>query len=358
MRQRPEPGRLPPAPRILHAPADVGGNAYGLSRAERELGLHSDVAVLVAGPYGYGADIRMELDGRRGWRTLGPRIRLLVRAMRSYDLIHFNFGQSFLPIWAYGHVLSELPLLKRTGKTILVTFQGCDVRPQACCFCTKEVCRAGDRYRMPNAALFLRYADRCFHLNPDLGRWLPESRFVPYANVDPRALAPAVRPVPAGRDELVVAHAPTDREVKGTEHVLTAIERLREEGVAVRLDLIEGAPRDQVLTRLRTADVVVDQLLLGWYGGFAVEAMALAKPVLCHIREETPADNPFGEELPIVRATPDTLAVRLRELAVDDQRRAQLGAASRRFVELHHDPRQVVREMLAGLLDEEALAGC
>ena len=30
---------------ILHAPADVGGNAYGLSRAERELGLVSDVAV-------------------------------------------------------------------------------------------------------------------------------------------------------------------------------------------------------------------------------------------------------------------------------------------------------------------------
>ena len=35
---------------ILHAPADVGGNAYGLSRAERELGLDSDVAVFSPGP--------------------------------------------------------------------------------------------------------------------------------------------------------------------------------------------------------------------------------------------------------------------------------------------------------------------
>lgn len=52
-------------PRILHAPTEVGGQAFGLLRAERELGLHSDVAVLAAGLYGYGADIRIELDGTR-----------------------------------------------------------------------------------------------------------------------------------------------------------------------------------------------------------------------------------------------------------------------------------------------------
>jgi glycosyltransferase involved in cell wall biosynthesis len=335
--------------RILHAPADVGGHAFGLSRAEREIGFLSDVVVLTAGPFGYGADLRLDLSGKTKWQALAARAGLLVRAMRAYDIIHFNFGQSFIPMRLRGHVLNELPLIKRAGKTILVTFQGCDVRPQECCFCSQEHCRAETPYRAPNAARFLRYADRCFHLNPDLGRWLPGSRFLPYASVDPLLLTPDEWR-PAG-EEVVVVHAPSNRDVKGTRYVLAAIERLRSEGVAIRLDLIEDVPRTEVLRRLRGADIVVDQLLIGWYGGFAVEAMALGKPVLCYIRDEHPTDNPFGAELPIVRATADTVLERVRELAADPEARKRIGVASRAFVELRHDPRAIARQVLGGLVE-------
>src|ERR1035441_5822398 len=127
----------PQGPRILHAPFDVGGQAFGLSRAERELGLKSDVAVLAAGPFGYGADFRVDAGGRLPARAL-RHLRLLVLAMRSYDVIHFNFGHTFLSVWRCGHVLDELPLLRRAGKTILATFQGCDVRPPEYCYCRRE----------------------------------------------------------------------------------------------------------------------------------------------------------------------------------------------------------------------------
>jgi glycosyltransferase involved in cell wall biosynthesis len=341
------PAQMKHPPRILHAPADVGGNAYGLSRAERALGLRSDVAVLSPGPFGYRADIRLELHGTRKWRRMAARAGLLARALASYDIIHFNFGQSLVPLWARGHVLNELPLIKRAGKTIFVTFQGCDVRPQSCCFCDQAHCRAENPYRAANAARFLRYADRCFHLNPDLARWLPGSRFLPYTNVDPQELTPSPPPV---RDETVVAHAPTNRDVKGTSHVIAAVEQLRAEGWAVRLDLIEGVSNTEVMRRLRDADVVIDQLLIGWYGGFAVEGMALAKPVLCHIREQTPEDNPFGDRLPIVRVTPATLGAQLRELASDREHRLRIGQASRAFVEHHHDPRAIAVKALEGIV--------
>jgi len=338
--------------RILHAPADVGGNAYGLSRAERRLGLHSDVAVVAAGPYGYEADIRFDLDGAPRWRRLAARASLVRAALSSYDVIHFNFGQPLIPLWLHGHVLNELPLLKRAGKTLLVTFQGCDVRPVECCFCTYEHCRRENRYRAPNAARFLRYADRVFHLNPDLRKWLPGSSFLPYAHVDLRLLVPDQTSPADGEDkrEIVVAHAPTSRDVKGTAHVLGAIEQLRSEGVAVSLDLIENVPHGEVLRRLRNADLVVDQLLIGWYGGIAVEAMALGKPVLCYVREDSPADNPFGAELPVVRVSPATLAPELRMLVSEPERVSSLGRASRAFVERHHDPDSIVRQVLSGLV--------
>lgn len=341
-------GRSGAGVRILHAPADVGGHAAGLARAERALGLHSDVAVFAAGPYGYEADLSFDLEGRPLWRRLGTRTAFLARAVRRYDVIHFNFGQSLLAWRVAGRVLNELPLLKGAGVTILVTFQGCDVRPQARCHCTQAHCRAEDPYRAPNAARFLRYADRSFHLNPDLREWLPGSRFLPYAALDVRAVTPRAPPAP--REVVRVAHAPSNREVKGTSHVIAAVEQLRADGLAVELDLIEAVPRQVVLDRVAHADVVVDQLLIGWYGGFAVEAMALAKPVLCHIREDAPQDNPFGSELPIVRATPQTLGERLRTLVLDAGLRQRLGAEGRRFAERRHDPLAIAREVLAGVV--------
>ncbi len=335
-------------PRILHAPTDIGGNAFTLSRAERELGLQSDVAVIRSGGRGYETDIRLDLKGNTIVRQLAARVLLLRRALREYDIVHFNFGQTLFAARMFGHVINELPLYRRAGKTILVTFQGCDVRPWACCFCRLEHCRSENAYRIPNAARFVRYADRCFHLNPDLRRWLPGSRFLPYSSVDPRVLTPP-NSMPA-REEVLVAHAPTNRDYKGTRHVFDAIDRLQSEGVPVRLDLIESVPHAEAMPRLRAADIVVDQLMIGWYGGLAVEAMAMGKPVLCHIMEEDPEDNPFGAELPIVRATAGTLAARLRELIADPAARLRIGAAGRAFVERRHDPRTVAREVLAGLV--------
>jgi glycosyltransferase involved in cell wall biosynthesis len=273
------------------------------------------------------------------------RGRFLREAVGRYDVFHFNFGQTLLQVRRLGRVVDELPLLRRLGKTVIVTYQGCDVRPFERCFCRQATCAAEAPYRQPAADRALRYADRVCYLNPDLGQWLPGARFVPYSNVDVHAIAPA--PAPPDREEIVVVHAPTNRAVKGSRHVVEAIDTLRAEGVRVRLELLEDMSHGEVRERTAQADLVVDQLLIGWYGGYAVEAMALGKPVLCAIDEAT---NPFGADLPIVHATPVTLAERVRELVGDAERRRALGAASRRFAETVHDPRAVARAVLEGLV--------
>jgi glycosyltransferase involved in cell wall biosynthesis len=333
--------------RILHTPADVGGNAFALSRAERELGYHSDVAVFAAGPFGYDADIRFDLEDMPVWRRFALRARFLRRALRDYDMFHYNFGQSLMSLAVSGHVLNELRFVQRAGKLIVVTYQGCDVRPQAACNCTSETCAREDPMRGPRATSFLQVADRVFYLNPDLRQWLPGASFLAYSNVDPHKIAPV--PAPDG-EEIVVLHAPTNREVKGTADVIATVESLRGEGIAVRLDLVEGVPHDEALRRFAAADIVVDQLRIGWYGGLAVEAMATGRPVLCYIREDTPEDNPFGSALPIVRTDSTRLGADLRALIARRDRRLELGAAGRAFVQEHHDPRAIARSILDGLV--------
>ena len=332
--------------RILHAPADVGGHARGLSLAERALGLHSDVAVFSPQGLGYQADIDLHsgIDVPVPIR-MARRAAFLREAIERYDVFHFNYGQTLMQVRQLGRVFDELPMLRRRGKKILVTFQGCDLRPYSDCFCRKPGCVKTDPYRRLAGERALAHADRVLYLNPDLGRWLPGANFFPYANVDPRGIEPTPR---ADREELVVVHAPTDRAVKGSRHVIEAVELLRAEGVRVRLELLEGLTHDKVRELTGAADIVVDQLMIGWYGGFAVEAMALAKPVVCFIRED---QNPFGASLPIVRATPSTLVDRLRELLADPARLAELGAAGRRFVETEHDPRRLARRALEGIID-------
>ena len=217
--------------RILHAPWNIGGNPIGLSRAERELGFESRVLVLGPHEFGYEADIDLELAGRGG---RGVTVRRAIESLRElrYDVIHFNFGQT-IHHWLdrRGRLHTELPLLKRAGKRILATFQGDDARPphaNPAAEYTPEGLAEQERFQAQRRDALLRYADRVFYLNPDLRRFLPGAEFRPYANVDPAALEPT--PLPNG-EETVIAHAPSDRAQKGTEHVIDAVNSLAAEGL-------------------------------------------------------------------------------------------------------------------------------
>jgi len=87
------------------------------------------------------------------------------------------------------------------------------------------------------------------------------------------------------------------------------------------------------------ADIVADQFIVGWYAFFAIEAMAMAKPVLCYLRPdllELYTLYSFADECPLVNTPPLEIKERLRELIHDAKRRRELGIAGRRYVEDHH----------------------
>jgi glycosyltransferase involved in cell wall biosynthesis len=130
-----------------------------------------------------------------------------------------------------------------------------------------------------------RYADRIFYVNPDLAVSLPESaEFLPYAHVDLRDWQPLRSG--DGKGTPVVVHAPFRRGVKGSEYVIEAVRRLQQEGVPIEFVLLEGKTREEARRIFERADLLVDQLILGWYGGIAVELMALGKPVVAFDLQE------------------------------------------------------------------------
>src|SRR5262249_56823438 len=115
------------------------------------------------------------------------------------------------------------------------------------------------------------------------------------------------------------------RAKKGTQHVIDACALL-----PVELDLVEGVPHDEARERYARADIVVDQLNAGWHGVFALEAMALGKPVVSHLKPEgvERSAEAVGLRVPIVPAAAETLVDALRPLVDDANRRREIGAAS------------------------------
>jgi glycosyltransferase involved in cell wall biosynthesis len=173
----------------------------------------------------------------------------------------------------------------------------------------------------------------------DAARWVPEAEVIP-PGIDVRSIAP----VPPGeRARPVILHAPSSRRRKGTEHVVAACE-----GLDADLVLVEGLHHAEAFERYREADIVVDQLNAGWYGLFAIECMALAKPVVGFLHEEAVrrTEAAFGTAVPIVQTTKETLRAQLELLVASPDERRRIGEASRAYAEQVHDLERVADRLL------------
>ncbi len=371
--------------RILHCPHNITGNPAQLAQAERALGLDSWSVTFTRHPFGYRADETLLKPGQSKFALERHRWQLLWRALRDFDVIHFNFGATIMPMpndhippgyplpirAAYNTYarllhLRDLPLLKRFGKGIAITYHGDDIRQGDYCrehFEINFVDEVEPGYYTPesdarkrrDAAYVARYADHIYALTPDLLHFLPpHAQYLPTSSIDPREWQP-VDNLKAASDPLTILHAPSHRGVKGTKYVVAAVERLQAEGLNVELLLIENMSHTEARQAYMRADLLVDQLLAGWHGVLAVELMALGKPVVCYLRESDlaflPAD--MRAEMPIINATPTSLYEVLKLWVTD--RRGELpamGRNGRAYVERWHDPRSVAARLKA---DYEAL---
>lgn len=135
---------------------------------------------------------------------------------------------------------------------------------------------------------------------------------------------------------LRIVHAPNHREFKGTRYLETAVADLQSEGVPIELVMVEKLPNHEALAIYQTADIIFDQCLIGFHGYFALEAMALGKPVMCYIRKpEEYLLNPL--ECPIINTHVDTLRDDLRRLALLNRAQlADIGQLGSAYVERHY----------------------
>lgn len=128
----------------------------------------------------------------------------------------------------------------------------------------------------------------------------------------------------------MIVHAPNHRFTKGTDALVAAVERLQARGIACELRLVEGVPRTEAMRIYAGADVIADQFCGGAFGAFALEGLALGKPVLTYLDEEHLSDRRFN--LPIVNTNPENVERVLAVLLQVPELRERLGRAARQAV--------------------------
>ena len=305
---------MPPL-RVTHCPVNTAGIPWANVQALRARGV--DARLVVFNRYRLHPEADVDLERHGGLlRQQLTQWRAFAQLAPKTDVFHFYFGLTLLPKSA------QFPLLRALGKRSVMHFLGSDIRG-----------------RPPEELEWARKAGAVVVGSYDAIRWLPDAHVVP-PGIDVAAIKPSP---PSATGRPVVLHAPSSRSRKGTAEVVAACERL-----GLGLELVEGVDHLEAFERYRAADIVVDQLNAGWYGVFAIEAMALGKPVVAFLHEEAVrrTEEAFGIEVPIVHATKKTLPDVLDRLTSSPEELRRIGAASRAYAERVHDLANVADRLL------------
>jgi len=287
--------------KVVHLPTDIGHRAYSLCRAERDLGLDSWMVIKEKSLHESSAV--QPLYSKNHILYIG---RLLAASYKSFhaDVLMANCGQSLIELKRFNKHLLDIPVYDFLNKRIIVTYQGCDIRlcetcpvrnilpvNVHCCNAKGYTYKQLDQLKLNRHKIWLRYADALLGITPDLCA-IPGIQYSPHAKYLDHNTSYAIKnnlnsKVRIGH--MARRHIQGERihaieYLKGTpwieEQIRAVIARNPRE---IEYVPIEGVSWQQSLKIITSCDIIVDQVVSGWYGGISVEAALLGTLPIAYI---------------------------------------------------------------------------
>jgi glycosyltransferase involved in cell wall biosynthesis len=271
--------------------------------------------------------------------------KLLIAMFLIKLLVRYKYFIFLQAGWTLMKDQKDITLLRFFGKKTLMMFVGCDARvPETvaqfhwnpCTGCPDEYkhfvnCNIqAKRELIPNLETkfdFIASPEECAGLLKE-----------PYFNIHyPRCIDHylPVYPQKDSRGRIRILHAPSHTHYKGTKYIREAIEKLGR--LYENFEYIEkqGLPVKELHKVIASCDLVIDQVLVGYYGLLAVESMAFGKPVMVFIRPDIwELEKNYS---PVYNADPDNIYESLEKILLDPSQLEQKGKDSRAYVEKFHD---------------------
>ena len=340
--------------RVFIGPTNYSGQGYrwarALEAADADLAARN-MAITLPGGFGFPADSSVSVAvvgssttwGQAQWAAVSQFTHVLIEAERP--LFGNRFGRS---------VAAEVAALEAAGVSTAFLGHGTDVRdPDRHAAHTlwspypedprTDVLRKDARANLE----LLRHAGRpVFVSTPDLLFDVPSATWCPVVT-DIAAFATDA-PILAGGPARII-HVSSEPVQKGSHLIAPALAPLIGSRQAT-YRVISGASATEMPAHFASADIVIDQFRIGSYGVAACEAMSAGRVVIGHVLPEVRAEveRVTGQPLPIVEATPATLAEVVSALIADPLTARAYAEAGRGFVEAVHSGPFSARALLDG----------
>lgn len=318
--------------RVLHAPTEIAGQAYLLTRGLRDLG-HKAIALDYREEKVFERKLDINISIYKYPKALSWPIKIiiLIWSLLNFDIFHFHFGRTLI-----GNSELLFKILKKFNKKIVIHFHGSDIRDTEFIIhkAEKGVVWEGEtpttEEKRKLITLSKKYADKIIVSTPDLlelvgnekSFWLPVSYDPELDKINSEA---------EFSKKIKVLHAPSNRLVKGTEFVVKSLSNNSD----IELNLISKKSRKDVVRQILKSDIVIDQVIVGWYGLLAVEAMILQKPVVCFLKKDL--QKTYGSGLPIINTSPKDLFTVISSLSKNKLELRELGAKGKKFALKEHN---------------------
>lgn len=339
-------------PAILFAGYEIGGQMQLLAETIRNRGYYATAASFNNDFRGY---INDKNFNKKGIMNTLSRFIFFLSSIYKYDVFHFFWGVSLFSFWRF-HFL-DLPVLKLFKKKIIVHFRGRDiVNPDYFIYLSSQ--KSGENVnsieisrpsQIKKIEKWKHYSDEVLVSTPNLLLLVPQAKISAQV-IDLNYWKTSAIPLSTKDGIIRVVHAPSYRATKGTEQIINAINNIKSKGYPVELVLVENLSHDRIKEIYEICDIGIDQILIGWYGKYSVEVMALGKPVICYI---DPEYKKFRPDLPIVSANAESLEQVLEDLIRNPELRGEIGKKSIEYVSKYHDVEKVVDQLfeIYGLIE-------
>lgn len=341
---------------------DAAGQGWQLSREQRKLGLKADLLVFNETPFDYGYDFNLNYkESFTGKIKLNFNFPLwFKRELFDYDVFHFyskyrRFFSSQLALFDF-----DIKLLKALNKKFILHFLGSDAR-QLDIHSKYKYSYANElgfdpkieEAKRQRIRWYKSFADLLIVGDYELEEYVANSVVLPIA-YDADTLESLKTSFSSG-NSVKICHSPSNRIIKGTQVIVAAIKKLKNElkEFDIELQLVEAVSHKKALEIYAKADICVDQMRIGSYGTFAVESMALGKPVVSYIRDDLISKY---TDLPIINANPDNLYQKLKATILNKDFRLKSGVKGKSYIRDRHLPQTVAAksiELYLGINDKK-----
>lgn len=336
--------------KILIGFSNTAGLSSRYKKAFQEIGYVTDFYSYSRHPYGFSSHKMLRKYNNK----------LLSYISSSIYCLKFLIKYDYFILISGAHLFNnffDLKLYRFFGKKTMVVFTGCDIQQpelikanksiiySSCHNCPEEYMKfvqCEPLKKIVQTRLIEKYFDviLCHFLNSDSLERQYHHIFVP---IDTEELSKYINKT---KNKIpIILHAPSNLQYKGTSYLKIAVEQLKNEGYVFEFRLIQNVPIEQLYEEISKSDLVVDQLIQGWYGLLPMETMAMNKPVICYMREELLSILP--NDCPIINANPETIYYVLKFCLENKDYLLERGKAGKEYVERYHNSKDIAKSLIS-----------